>query len=218
MFNLKQTNLILLAIITIFSGMYCRGPVIPTEEDLADYGWVIYEEGNYEEAREWFRDALDKDPSYADGYNGLGWCFGKMRQADSAIYYFSLADTLAYDPFETPDLDLDVYAGFTFAYNGLGLDTLVREYAGYFFGNQNIDEGELWIFSHDSKINYMDVRLVQALAEFTMGYFQLAIESVEQIYRDMDIPKNLQMDINTVVGRAELAAELEYLQNILKNQ
>ena len=64
----------------------------------------------------------------------------------------------------------------------------------------------------------MDVRLVQALAEFTMGYFQLAIESVEQIYRDMDIPKNLQMDINTVVGRAELAAELEYLQNILKNQ
>jgi len=218
MFNLKQTNLILLAIVTIFSGMNCRGPVIPTEEDLADYGWVIYEEGNYEEAREWFRDALDKDPSYADGYNGLGWCFGKMRQADSAIYYFSIADTLAYDPFETPDLPLDVYAGFTFGYNGLGLDTLVREYAGYFFGNQNLAEEEPWIFSHDSKINYMDVRLVQALAEFTMGYFQLAIESVEQIYRDMGTPKNLQMDINTVVGRAELAAELEYLQNILKNQ
>ena len=69
MLNLKKTNLILLAIVTIFSGMNCRGPVIPTEEDLADYGWVIYEEGNYEEAREWFRDALDKDPSYADGYN-----------------------------------------------------------------------------------------------------------------------------------------------------
>ena len=46
----------------------CRQPVIPTEEDLAGYGWVLYEQGEYQEAREWFYDAVDKDSSYADGF------------------------------------------------------------------------------------------------------------------------------------------------------
>ena len=32
----------------------CRQPVIPTEEDLAGYGWTLYETGKYQEAREWF--------------------------------------------------------------------------------------------------------------------------------------------------------------------
>ena len=29
----------------------CRQPVIPTEEDLAGYGWTLYESGKYQEAR-----------------------------------------------------------------------------------------------------------------------------------------------------------------------
>ena len=218
MFSLKQTKLILLTAAAMLLIMNCRAPVKPSEEDLAEYGWDIYEEGDYEEAREWFRDAIKKDPSFADGYNGLGWCFGKMYQADSAVHYFSIADSLEYDEYTTPYLTLDVYAGFTFAYNGLRQDALVREYADYFFGNQNLAEEDPWEFSHDPKIDHKDVRLIKALAEFTMGYFQLSVESTEQIYRDIGTPKNITADITTTVGRAELAAELEYLQNILKNQ
>ena len=218
MYNSKKRYLSLLTICSMLLVMNCRAPVKPTEEDLADYGWVIYEDGDYEEAREWFRDALKKDPIYADGYNGLGWCFGKLHQADSAVHYFAIADSLEYDPFITPDLTLDVYAGFTFAYNALTQDTLVREYAGYFFGNQNVAEEGNWTFSHDSKINHMDVLIIRALAEFSMGYFQLSIESLEEIYRDMGVPKDVDVDYNTVVGRAVLASELEYVQNILKNQ
>ena len=199
MYNSKKRYLSLLTICSMLLVMNCRAPVKPTEEDLADYGWVIYEEGDYEEAREWFKDALKKDPIYADGYNGMGWCFGKLHQADSAVHYFTIADSLEYDPLITPD-------------------SLVREYAGFFFGNQNVAEEGNWAFSHDPKINHMDVLIIRALAEFTMGYFQLSIESLEAIYRDMGVPKDVDADYNTVVGRSELAAELEYVQSVLKNQ
>ena len=109
----------------------CRQPVIPTEEDLAGYGWTLYEQGEYQEAREWFYDAVDKDSSYADGFNGIGWCFGKLRQADSAAAYFHISQTKPFDPYDTPDLDLDLYAGLTFAYSGMHVDSLVRTYAAY---------------------------------------------------------------------------------------
>ena len=97
----------------------CRQSVIPTEEDLAGYGWTLYETGEYQEAREWFYDAVAKDSSYADGYNGIGWCFGKLRQADSAAVYFHESQTKPFDAYDTPDLDLDLYAGLTFAYSGM---------------------------------------------------------------------------------------------------
>ena len=45
-----------ICILILFNG--CRQPVIPTEEDLAGYGWVLYEQGEYQEAREWFYDCL----------------------------------------------------------------------------------------------------------------------------------------------------------------
>ena len=120
MFSLKQTKLILLTAAAMLLIMNCRAPVKPSEEDLTEYGWDIYEEGDYEEAREWFRDAIKKDPSFADGYNGLGWCFGKMYQADSAVHYFSIADSLEYDEYTTPYLTLDVSAGLRLRIMGSG--------------------------------------------------------------------------------------------------
>ena len=125
---LKKYKLIFFSGFVLFS-MNCRQPVIPTEEDLADYGWTLYETGKYQEAREWFYDAVAKDSSYADGYNGIGWCFGKLRRADSAAVYFHISQTKPFDSYDTPDLDLDLYAGLTFAYSGMHIDSLVREYA-----------------------------------------------------------------------------------------
>ena len=44
----------------------CRGNIIATEEELADYGWVMYEERNFLEARAWFGDAIKKATLYYD--------------------------------------------------------------------------------------------------------------------------------------------------------
>ena len=200
----------------------CRQPVIPTEEDLASYGWTLYEQGEYQEAREWFYDAVDKDSSYADGFNGIGWCFGKLRQADSAAAYFHISQTKPYDPYDTPDLDLDLYAGLTFAYSGMHVDSLVRTYAAYVL----VDRPELgpWYFSHDNKINHLDIRLELALADFNMGYFVSCRDNLQSIYNDTyfqsfpsNNPKALTMNVETVLGRAELAQILQTMQQALKS-
>ena len=200
----------------------CRQPVIPTEEDLAGYGWTLYEQGEYQEAREWFYDAVDKDSSFADGYNGIGWCFGKLRQADSAAAYFHISQTKPFDPYDTPDLDLDLYAGLTFAYSGMNVDSLVRTYAAYVL----VERPELgpWYFSHDNKINHLDIRLELALADFNMGYFVSCRDNLQSIYNDTyyqsfpsNNPKALTMNVETVQGRAELAQILQTMQQTLKS-
>ena len=200
----------------------CRQPVIPTEEDLAGYGWTLYEQGEYQEAREWFYDAVDKDSSYADGFNGIGWCFGKLRQADSAAAYFHISQTKPFDPYDTPDLDLDLYAGLTFAYSGMHVDSLVRTYAAYVL----VERPELgpWYFSHDNKINHLDIRLELALADFNMGYFVSCRDNLQSIYNDTyyqsfpsNNPKALTMNVETVLGRAELAQILQMMQQALKS-
>ena len=218
---LKQYKLIFFFSFTLFS-MNCRQPVIPTEEDLDGYGWTLYETGKYQEAREWFYDAVAKDSSYADGYNGIGWCFGKLRRADSAAVYFHISQTKPFDSYDTPDLDLDLYAGLTFAYSGMHIDSLVREYATYVLVERPILGP--WKFSHDNKINHLDVRLELALADFNMGYFTSCRDNLQSIYNDssyQSYPQNtvesLTMNVETLLGRAELAQLLQSLQQTLKN-
>ena len=220
--NIKHTTVVLGSLSLLIILFNCRQPVIPTEEDLAGYGWTLYETGEYQEAREWFYDAVDKDSSYADGYNGIGWCFGKLRQADSAAVYFHVSHTKPFDPYETPDLDLDLYAGLTFSYSGMHIDSLVRTYASYVL----VERPELgaWYFSHDNKINHLDIRLELALADFNMGYFVSCRNNLQSIYNDTyyqsfpsNNPKALTMNVETVSGRAELAQILQSLQQTLKN-
>ena len=218
---LKQYKLIFFFSFILFY-MNCRQPVIPTEEDLAGYGWTLYETGKYQEAREWFYDAVAKDSSYADGYNGIGWCFGKLRRADSAAVYFHISQTKPFDSYDTPDLDLDLYAGLTFAYSGMHIDSLVREYATYVLIERPILGP--WKFSHDNKINHLDVRLELALADFNMGYFTSCRDNLQSIYNDssyQSYPQNtvesLTMNVETLSGRAELAQLLQSLQQTLKN-
>ena len=206
----------------ILISMNCRQPVIPTEEDLADYGWTLYETGKFQEAKEWFYDAVAKDSSYADGYNGIGWCYGKLRRADSAAAYFHISQTKPFDSYDTPDLDLDLYAGLTFAYSGMHVDSLVREYATYVLVERPILGP--WKFSHDKKINHLDVRLELALADFNMGYFTSCRDNLQSIYNDssyQSYPQNpvesLTMNVETLLGRAELAQLLQSLQQTLKN-
>ena len=205
----------------------CRQPVIPTEEDLAYYGWTLYETGEYQEAREWFLDAVAKDTSYADGYHGIGWCFGNLRQADSAAAYFHISQTKPFDPYDTPDLDLDLYAGLTFSYSGMHMDSLVRTYASYVLVDLEhlfVEPYFGWYFRHDPKINHLDVRLELALADFNMGYFVSCRDNLQSIYNDpyyqsfpSNNPKPLTMNVETVLGRGELAQILQSLQQTLKN-
>ena len=119
-------------------------------------------------------------------------------------------------------MDLDLYAGLTFSYSGMHIDSLVRTYASYVL----VERPELgpWYFSHDNKINHLDIRLELALADFNMGYFTSCRDNLQSIYNDTyyqsfpsNNPKALTMNVETVLGRGELAQILQSLQQTLKN-
>ena len=68
--NIKQNinKSILSLLILIMFG--CRGEVVPTDNDLSSYGWVMYESGDYVGALDWFITAIKEDSSHSDAYNG----------------------------------------------------------------------------------------------------------------------------------------------------
>ena len=67
----------------------CRKEWTATEEDMTNYGWTLFEQASlqvdsdeqlkeYEEVLKWFENATMEDTNYQDGYNGLGWTYGKL--------------------------------------------------------------------------------------------------------------------------------------------
>ncbi len=175
-------NLILSFMIIFIFG--CRGEVVPGDNDLSSYGWVMYESGEYVDALDWFTSAIKEDSSHSDAYNGVGWTMGHLRQADSSVFYFNQylnRDSTAFENI------LDFYAGLSFAYNALGDDGNARLYAQtYFFGNQNSEIGDPdWCFCHKTDINQLDVRLVLAISEYRLGLFDNAQISINSAYSDL---------------------------------
>ena len=191
----------------------CRGNIIATEEELADYGWAMYEERNFLDARDWFSDAIKKDSLYDDSYNGLGWTMGHLRQADSSVHYFE--KFLAMDTSFSNILDF--YAGLSFAYNALGRNAEARTNCNLFFGKQNPILDPNWEFSHNKKINYLDVRLILAISEFRLGFFENCQDSINKIYQTIGSSTAVNEDYTTVTGRTALAAHLATLQVQLQN-
>jgi len=59
----------------------CRKQWNATEEDMANYGWTLYEQGDYLGSYEWFSNSILEDLNYQDGYNGLGWSFFESGRA-----------------------------------------------------------------------------------------------------------------------------------------
>jgi len=191
----------------------CRGNIVATEEELSDYGWVMYEERNFLDARDWFADAIKKDTLYNDSYNGMGWTMGHLRQADSSVHYFE--KFLAIDTSFSNILDF--YAGLSFAYNALGKNTEARTNCNLFFGKQNPILNGYWEFSHNKKINYLDVQLILAVSEFRLGFFDNCQKLINKIYTDIGSSTTVEEDYMTVTGRSALAAHLATLQDQLQN-
>ena len=191
----------------------CRGNIIATEEELSDYGWVMYEEKKFVDARGWFGDAIKKDTLYNDSYNGMGWTMGHLRQADSSVHYFE--KFLAMDTSFSNILDF--YAGLSFAYNALGKNTEARTNCNIFFGKQNPNLDGYWEFSHNKKINYLDVQLILAVSEFRLGFFDNCQKLINKIYTDIGSSTKVEEDYTTVIGRSALAVHLATLQDQLQN-
>jgi hypothetical protein len=143
----------------------------------------------------------------------MGWTMGHLRQADSSVHYFE--KFLAIDTSFSNILDF--YAGLSFAYNALGKNTEARTNCNLFFGKQNPNLDGYWEFSHNKKINYLDVQLILAVSEFRLGFFDNCQKLINKIYTDIGSSTKVEEDYTTVTGRSALAVHLATLQDQLQN-
>ena len=198
----------------------CRKQWNATEEDMANYGWVLYEQEDYVGSYEWFSNSVGEDENYQDGYNGLGWSFGKLVDPDSAVQAFDVGLTKPQNPRMLDIVAHDILAGLTFAHSALKQDSSAVAYGDSLIWllEQQIGD-KTWTFPHDSTTNYLDVHVTLALSYFALSDFTESLEHVQAIKTALNpASPPYVVDTNTVRGRNQLAAEIEYLQNYLQGR
>ena len=199
-------NNYLTTILFLLLGLFatnCRQDYVPTDEELADYGWILFSENDFIGARDWFEQAVEKDATYMDGFCGMGWTNGKLGYVDSAYRYFNEGQELTYDDIRFPtheNLKLDILAGLAFAANAIGNDNLTVSICQEFdYEEESVqaskgDGNWRWtlkekLFSSldlDTQINSHDVRLVHAISHFNKGNFENVIPLLNQINLDLE--------------------------------
>ena len=178
----------------------CRKKIIPQSDDYAEYAWTVLASGNWDAAKTQFQNALEADPTYADGYNGLGWLFIDLEEPDSAVYWFTQGLAIAPSGSTTYN---EMLAGRAFAYHNL------NEYAQAILDGQELYAlDQNWIFSRDTSLNIADVQLLLAVCYFAESDFVHALQWIRTLH------PNFQADPNTALGQARMASEIEKLQQI----
>ena len=198
----------------------CRRQWNATEEDMANYGWILYEQGDYVGSYEWFSNSVREDENYQDGYNGLGWTFGKLVDPDSAVQAFDVGLTKPQNPRMLDIVAHDILAGLTFAHSALKQHSSAVAYGdSLIWLLEQQKEDKTWTFPHDSTTNYLDVHVTLALSYFALSDFTESLEHVQAIKTALNpASPPYVVDTNTVRGRRQLAAEIEYLQNYLQGR
>ena len=227
---MKYSRLVFHAIVLIILFAACRKEWSPTQQDMAEYGWTLYEQKNFPGSLDWFKNSVKEDKDYQDGYNGMGWSYGQNGFLDSAIWAFDIGLQKPRDLRLDANVFYEILAGLTFAYSGLLNDS------GYVIGDTNviyygdslitmIDRTigqSSWSFSHDSTTNYLDVHITASLSHFVLAEFDkslkhvLAIESATEYTSIYAVSDPFVVDIATVLGRTQLADRIDILQERLK--
>ena len=217
---MKHSRLLLSIFILLLIFVACRKQWNATDEDMANYGWILYEQGDYVDSYEWFSNSIKENLDYQDGYNGLGWTFGKLVDLDSAVQVFKIGLIKPQNPRILDIVTHDILAGLTFAHSALKHDSSAVNYGDSLIWLIEQKDGEkTWIFSHDSTTNYLDVHVTLALSYFALSEFTESLEHVQAIKAILN-PTSPSYVVNTttIIGRGQLAAEIEYLQNYLQDR
>ncbi|MFQ6674138.1 MAG: hypothetical protein ACE5GH_05060 [Fidelibacterota bacterium] len=208
---------------------HCRKQLQPTEVDLAEYGWVLYDEGQFRSANEWFVEAVFEDSTYTDGFNGLGWTYGKIGEIDSSLTNFQRGRTLAFQDTTRQDSILllsvpphdvpkETTAGLTFAYHAKNNHVNAVIYGNSLLsmtGDSSYAASQgspRWTFSRDETVNSKHIIWTLASSQFALGNFEKSLAHVHQLMSD---PSTFTPKVNTVEGRRELAEKIEFLRDNL---
>ena len=224
---LKKTTLLLFVSLGILFIDGCRKNFSATAEHKASYGWEMYELKDYLKSREWFFNSVETDKKWKDGYNGLGWSYAKLLEMDSldtenigSIRTFHRGLLQPKDPWNSTDVHLEILAGLTFAYHAKGNDKEAVK-----FGNALIDSTLIglnpsrwhsWAFSHDSTLNYLDLRITMASSYFALAEFDSTQVHLKVVLDSLGSSTKLISDYKSLLGRQLVAQQLDSLQKVLQ--
>ena len=212
--RMSKTTLLFIMAIGLITMDACRKKFYATAEDMAEYGWELFETKEYLPSNAWFLDAVSEDSDWKDGYNGLGWTYAKLMVLDSSISHFTTGLAKKQHQWNPIDVQSEILAGLTFANHALGKDAKVIQYGRTFLDSTVKPLTAGWMFTHDSLLNYLDVRITLAASYFAVGKFDSTILQVTVILDSLN-SSELPITDTTLVGRKEMAKQIMTLQNYL---
>jgi tetratricopeptide (TPR) repeat protein len=172
--------------------------VKPTAEKLIQQGWAKLEAGNNADASADFNAALGLDAEAYEAYLGLGWA--ELRQNHAGLAENAFVTYLA----KVSDSD-DTKAGLALAYHAQN-----KFEDAIHMAEDVLSSDPPWIFSRDSRIDYLDLALVLAHSYYATDDFSQSLAVLKEYFDDL-LPPNFDPNVETPEGRAELAAEIEEL-------
>ena len=214
---LYKTTLLFFIAIGLITLDACRKKYYATAEDMAEYGWVMYETQDYLTSNTWFNSAVSEDANWMDGYNGLGWSYAKLMVIDSSIDNFITGLGKPQDEWNPTNIHSEILAGLTFAYHAKGIDKKTIEYGRAFLDSTVKPLKAGWVFTHDSLLNYLDVRITLAASYFSVGKFDSASLNV-QIVLDSLNSSVIAVSDTSLEGRKKMAEQISALQTSLLKQ
>jgi len=166
-------------------------------EELVLEGWEKFGYRGYANALEKFLEAIDKDDSYAEAYNGAGWASARLTNLSDAVNYFNQCIALS-------STNADARAGLAFTYNAQ------KDYQSAIDqANSALGVNAVWIFSQDKTLSHRDLRVVLAESYFALGNLTASLNQV------LILNPSFSADINTFDGKSSLSEEIERLRGIV---
>ncbi|UCH61975.1 MAG: hypothetical protein JSU77_09200 [Fidelibacterota bacterium] len=191
-------SLILIVSLLVLIVGGCRTLVEPETPDYVEYGWELMADSSYREAIGQFEAGTDMNPSYADGWNGLGWAYARLGVADTSELRFTTAATKS----DTTIVGTEILAGRSFARLALGqFSYAVSDAKGA------LALTPAWTFRRDITITYQHLYLTAATGYYGQGKFDSCLVWVKQL------DSSFNTDVATLSGRSRLAAKLEALKS-----
>lgn len=198
---LARTGLALLALAIFLTGCEKKDDdgdnAATSPQQLTALGWDAFKSGDYLTAYNRFQSAVDRDRSYSDAYNGLGWSAGRIRGRlpETDVHFArSLAlDTTRYDALGGWAFAVYQSGNWTSAINKA--DSLLHRRPG-------------WRFLHEPTLDFRDVWILTAAAYYNLGDFASSYSIISDHFPPFEA------DINTPAGRRELLEEIERLRRI----
>ena len=206
-YNIKKPLISFIIAISLLIIDGCRKDFEATAEHKATYGWEMFEMKDYLQSKEWFSNSIATDKKWKDGYNGLGWSYAKLLELDSldtenigSIRTFHRGLTYPKDIWNNTDVHLEI----------LAIDSTLI--------GLNPSRWDNWVFSHDSTLNYLDLRLTMAASYFALAKFDSTHKHLKVVLDSLGSPSLLINDYSTLLGKQKVAQQLDSLQKVLQQK